>query len=75
MKIGIVGIGDICRKAYLPVISAHRGIELVLCTRNRETLAEVSEQYRIERVAYFDMGRRTHFGGRGASAPSGVVAV
>ena len=52
MKIGIVGIGDICRKAYLPVISAHRGIELVLCTRNRETLAEVSEQYRIERVAY-----------------------
>lgn len=47
MKIGIVGIGDICRKAYLPVLAAQRGIDLVLCTRNRETLAEVSKQYRI----------------------------
>jgi virulence factor len=50
MKIGVVGIGDICRKAYLPVLAAQRGIELVLCTRNRETLAEVSEQYRIAKI-------------------------
>jgi virulence factor len=47
MKIGIVGIGDICRRAYLPVLGARRGIELVLCTRNKETLADVSKQYRI----------------------------
>ncbi|HEY8513491.1 MAG TPA: Gfo/Idh/MocA family oxidoreductase [Cyclobacteriaceae bacterium] len=50
MKIGVVGIGDICRKAYLPVLAAQRGIELVLCTRNQETLTAVSEQYRIARV-------------------------
>ncbi|MFO7256865.1 MAG: Gfo/Idh/MocA family oxidoreductase [Bacteroidota bacterium] len=50
MKIGVVGIGDICRKAYLPVLAAQRGIELFLCTRNRQTLAEVSERYRIARA-------------------------
>lgn len=51
MKIGVVGIGDICRKAYLPVLGNYAGIELVLCTRSSKTLAEVSDRCRIARVA------------------------
>lgn len=48
MRIGIIGIGNICRKAYLPVITSKQGIELVLCTRNTDTLKEISDKYRIK---------------------------
>ncbi|GGF18284.1 dehydrogenase [Halobacillus andaensis] len=48
MKVGIIGLGDIAKKAYLPVLSQKEGIELVLCTRNAETLHTLSRKYRIE---------------------------
>lgn len=48
MRVGIIGIGNICKKAYLPVIAAIEDIELVLCTRNKETLNEVRNKYRID---------------------------
>ncbi|MFE8700704.1 Gfo/Idh/MocA family protein [Cytobacillus sp. FJAT-54145] len=48
LKIGIVGLGDIAKKAYLPVLSEKEGIELVLCTRNEETLNTLSKKYRIK---------------------------
>jgi virulence factor len=47
MKIGIVGLGDIAKKAYLPVLSEKEDIELVLCTRNADTLNTLSAKYRI----------------------------
>ncbi|WP_243145997.1 hypothetical protein [Clostridium chromiireducens] len=47
MKIGIIGLGDIAKKAYLPVLSEKEGIELVLCTRNTDTLNRLSKKYRI----------------------------
>lgn len=47
MRVGIIGIGNICQKAYLPVITAIENIELVLCTRNKEILDEVSRKHRI----------------------------
>lgn len=47
MRIGIIGLGDIARKAYLPVITAIENVELVLCTRNHEVLAKTASQYRI----------------------------
>lgn len=47
MKIGIIGLGDIAKKAYLPVLSEKEGIELVLCTRNAATLNSLSKKYRI----------------------------
>jgi len=47
MKVGIVGLGDIAKKSYLPVLSEKEGIELVLCTRNTETLNKLSKKYRI----------------------------
>jgi virulence factor len=47
MRIGIIGLGDIAQKAYLPVLSDKEDIELVLCTRNEETLNRLSKKYRI----------------------------
>jgi virulence factor len=51
MKIGIIGLGDIAKKAYLPVLSEKEGIKLVLCTRNAETLTRLSNKYRIHETA------------------------
>ncbi len=39
MKIAMIGLGSIARKAYLPVLSAVDGAELVFCTRDPETAA------------------------------------
>ncbi|WP_291649616.1 Gfo/Idh/MocA family oxidoreductase [Clostridium sp.] len=50
MKIGIIGLGNICEKAYLPVITAIEGIEIVFCTRNKERLDNLSKKYRIAKV-------------------------
>lgn len=50
MKIGIIGLGDIAKKAYLPVITAEEGLELVLCTRNTQTLSSISKEYRIKQA-------------------------
>ncbi|SFD65822.1 Gfo/Idh/MocA family oxidoreductase [Bacillus sp. UNCCL81] len=47
MRIGIIGLGDIATKAYLPVLSEKEKIELVLCTRSNETLDHLSNKYRI----------------------------
>ncbi|MCA0149415.1 MULTISPECIES: Gfo/Idh/MocA family oxidoreductase [Rossellomorea] len=49
MKIGLIGLGDIAKKAYLPVLSEKEGIELVLCTRNAETLHALGDKYRVEK--------------------------
>ncbi|MCA1296245.1 Gfo/Idh/MocA family oxidoreductase [Paenibacillus sp. alder61] len=47
MRIGIIGLGDIAQKAYLPVIAAMEDIQPVLCTRNRETLRRLAAKYRV----------------------------
>ncbi len=47
MKIGIIGLGDIAQKAYLPIITQLENIELVFCTRNTVALASLAQQYRI----------------------------
>ena len=55
MRIGIIGLGNICEKAYLPVITAIEGIEIVFCTRNKERLNSLSKKYRInEAVSTID---------------------
>ena len=48
MRIGIIGIGDICKKAYLPVLTAMADIELVLCTRNIKTIEEIKSKYKVK---------------------------
>ncbi len=46
MKIGVIGLGDIARKAYLPVITT-RSIDIHLCSRDKEKLSTIGDQYRI----------------------------
>ena len=46
-KVGIVGIGAIAKKAYLPVLCALPGIEVIPCTRNTETLKETMAKYHL----------------------------
>ena len=47
MRVGVVGLGAIARKAYLPVLATRPDLELHLCTRNTATLAEVGDAYRV----------------------------
>ena len=47
MKIGIIGLGDIAQKAYLPILATRENTELVLCTRNVNTLQKLAQKYRI----------------------------
>ncbi|SEA83589.1 virulence factor [Thalassobacillus cyri] len=47
MKVGMIGLGGIAKKAYLPVLTQTAGIELHVCTRNGAVLEEVKEKYRI----------------------------
>ena len=48
MKIGIIGLGNICNKAYLPVVTSLDEVDLVFCTRNIDKLKYYSEKYRVE---------------------------
>ena len=48
MKVGIIGIGGICRKAYLPVITSRYDIDIILCSRNKDVLLDMSRKYRIK---------------------------
>ncbi|MFF3847955.1 Gfo/Idh/MocA family protein [Streptomyces sp. NPDC002328] len=47
MKVGCIGLGDIARKAYLPVLGALPGIELHLQTRTPATLDRVADTLRL----------------------------
>ncbi len=47
LRIGVIGLGDIARKAYLPVLTAQPGVELHLHTRTRATLDRVADAYRV----------------------------
>jgi virulence factor len=47
-RIGIIGLGDIAQKVYLPILSTHTGVEIVgLLSRSEATVARLGEQYRI----------------------------
>lgn len=48
LRIAHIGLGDIARKAYLPLTAAHPGITPLLCTRNERVLEELAQQYRIK---------------------------
>ncbi|WNI19896.1 Gfo/Idh/MocA family protein [Actinacidiphila sp. ITFR-21] len=47
MKIGVIGLGDIAQKGYLPVLTAQPGLELHLHTRSRATLERVGDAHRL----------------------------
>lgn len=47
LRVGVIGLGDIARKAYLPVLAAEPGLELHLHTRTPATLDRVGEEHRV----------------------------
>jgi virulence factor len=47
MKVGVIGIGGIAQKAYLPILCALPNVEILACTRNVETLKKVMSKYRL----------------------------
>ncbi|MFJ4966353.1 Gfo/Idh/MocA family protein [Streptomyces sp. NPDC088729] len=51
MKVGCIGLGDIARKAYLPVLTTVPGVELHVQTRTPATLRTVGDAHRIPAAA------------------------
>jgi virulence factor len=47
VKVGVIGLGDIACKAYLPVLGLLPGLELHLQTRTPATLARVADSLRL----------------------------
>ncbi len=47
VKVGCIGLGDIARKAYLPVLGTQPGIDLHLQTRTPATLERVGDSLRV----------------------------
>ncbi|MCC5037238.1 Gfo/Idh/MocA family oxidoreductase [Streptomyces sp. WAC 00631] len=47
LRVGCIGLGDIAKKAYLPVLAAQPGLELHLHTRTPATLAQVADSHRV----------------------------
>lgn len=51
MKIGIIGLGNISQKAYLPVMmTMDKEIDWHLFTRDQEKLAKIGKKYRIQNL-------------------------
>lgn len=49
MRVAIIGLGDIARKAYLPLLTAWEGIEVLLCSRTPATVERLQAQYHLPR--------------------------
>ena len=45
LRVGVVGLGDIAQKAYLPVLAARGDVNLTLMSRDPDRLARVGRQY------------------------------
>jgi virulence factor len=50
LRIAMIGLGDIARKAYLPVLGPRADVELVFITRDAKVLAELGAAWRVERL-------------------------
>ncbi len=48
MRVGIVGLGDIAGKAWLPVLLAQDGVEPVLVTRDEGRLTQLLQRHRVQ---------------------------
>jgi virulence factor len=50
LQLGIIGLGDIARKAYLPVLGGQDEVAVHLYTRNEAKLTQVGQQYRFQNL-------------------------
>jgi len=48
IKAVIIGLGDIAQKAYLPILSSHHAVDLMLYNRSPKPLEKTQSQYRIK---------------------------
>lgn len=48
LKIGVIGVGSIAKKAYLPIYAAMSGDTIHFCTRNPNTLDMLKQKYRFK---------------------------
>lgn len=48
-RIAVIGLGGIAQKAYLPILAAWQGIELLFCSRTASTVQDLRAQYRVNR--------------------------
>ncbi|AUY53134.1 Gfo/Idh/MocA family oxidoreductase [Streptomyces sp. CB01881] len=57
LPVGVIGLGDIAQKAYLPVLTALPGLDLRLMTRDRAKLDRLGDTHRIAPADRFtDLG-------------------
>ncbi|WP_329571064.1 Gfo/Idh/MocA family protein [Kitasatospora sp. NBC_01266] len=67
LPVGVIGLGDIAQKAYLPVLAALPGLDLRLMTRDRAKLDRLGGAYRIDPQHRFtDLGELIDSGIRAA---------
>jgi virulence factor len=50
LRIAMIGLGDIARKAYLPVLGPRADLDLVFVTRSDQVLAEFGAAWRVDRL-------------------------
>jgi virulence factor len=49
MRAAIVGLGDIARKAYLPILATREDLDIFLCSRSEASVEKIQAQYRLSR--------------------------
>jgi virulence factor len=49
VRVGVIGLGDIASKAWLPVLLAQEGVEPVLVTRDEQRLAGLLSRHRVRK--------------------------
>ena len=50
MKVGVIGLGNIAQKAYLPILGTRDDLELVFATRTAETRNKLAAKYNVEQT-------------------------
>lgn len=50
MRVALIGLGSIAQRAYLPVLTALDGIDLVLCSRDSDRLSQLGARYRVREL-------------------------
>lgn len=59
ISIALIGLGGIAQKAYLPIVANHPKINPILCTRNKEILKQLKNQFRVP-AAYSNLEDLIH---------------
>ncbi|WML46607.1 Gfo/Idh/MocA family oxidoreductase [Neobacillus sp. PS3-34] len=65
LKLGVIGLGDIAQKAYLPIYSSMEGIEFHLFTPNQDKCAAIGAKYRFQHL-HTDLSSLIKSGVKGA---------